>query len=110
MFVNIPALAIEGREDEFGREVGEALWPERWPEDLLLKKKQEIGSSAFDAQYQGDPVPAGGRTFLDAWMQRTYDYASPPDCPIKALVITRPGKLGPPMTTRCWRRGDLISR
>lgn len=93
-FVNIPALAIEGREDPFYRAPGEALWPERWPIEKLERIRLR-SASAFEAQYQGDPVPAGGRTFLDAWMQKTYPHDSPPDCPIKALVIDSAWKTGP---------------
>lgn len=70
MFVNIPAIADED-DDVLGRRVGEALWPQRWPVELLEQKREEIGSGAFSAQYQGDPVPAGGAMFAPEWFGAT---------------------------------------
>lgn len=69
-FVNIEAIA--GDADLFGRAPDEALWPERWPLELLEKKRAEVGSNAFACQYQGDPVPAGGAIFKPEWFPR-YD-------------------------------------
>lgn len=70
-FVNLPAIAEEN--DSLGRIAGEALWPERWPIELLEQKKAEIGSSAFSALYQGDPVPSGGAMFQTSWLEGRYD-------------------------------------
>lgn len=70
MFVNIPAIATDS-DDVLGREVGEALWPERWPVELLEAKKAEITAAGFGAQYQGDPVPAGGAMFTPEWFGAT---------------------------------------
>ncbi len=69
--VNIPAIA--GDEDVLGRSPGEALWEERWPLRLLQQKRLEIGAGAFGAQYQGDPVPAGGKMFHDRWFEHRYE-------------------------------------
>jgi predicted phage terminase large subunit-like protein len=55
---------------------GEALWPERWPVDALLKIKSAVGSKVFEAQYQGRPVPTEGGTFKAQWW-RTYDLLPP---------------------------------
>ncbi len=71
MFVNLPALAEEG--DVLRRAPGQALWPERWPVDVLLKKKEEVGSAPFGAQYLGDPAPAGGALFRKEWLEHRYD-------------------------------------
>lgn len=51
---------------------GEALWPERWPLDLLSQIKAAVGSRVWSAQYQGDPIPAQGGMFKRSWWQR-YD-------------------------------------
>lgn len=69
--VNLPAIA-EG-EDVLGRGPGEALWEERWPLRLLEEKRLEVGPAAFGAQYQGDPVPAGGKMFHEAWFDHRYE-------------------------------------
>jgi predicted phage terminase large subunit-like protein len=78
-FVNIAAIA--GENDPLGRAPGEALWPERWPVELLKEKRSEVGSSAFSAQYQGDPAPAEGRMFHPTWLEHRYD-AVPTVCAI----------------------------
>lgn len=39
---------------------GNSYWPGFWPIDRLLEKKEEMGSDAFNCQYQGAPVAAGG--------------------------------------------------
>lgn len=68
VFVNLPAIAPEGFEDLLGRSPGEALWPERWPLDLLDGKRKSIGAAAFATQYQGDPVPVGTSMFRPEWL------------------------------------------
>ena len=67
--VNFPAIA---EEDEEFRKKGEALHPERYPLDQLLKTKQAIGTRDWEALYQQHPVPDGGAIFKDEWLQRTW--------------------------------------
>lgn len=62
-FVNIPAILDDGA----------SLWPSRWPLDALAKIKAEIGSTMFETQYLGNPVPAGGAMFDPTWFGHTYD-------------------------------------
>ena len=52
-FIDLPAIANSS--DLLGRSEGEALWPERWPLELLTERKAEVGSMAFSCQYQGAP-------------------------------------------------------
>lgn len=66
--IHIPAL-----------EDGQSYWPEYWPVEELLAKKNEMGSDAFQCQYQGNPVAAGGNIFR--WFQT---YTQKP--PMKAVV------------------------
>jgi predicted phage terminase large subunit-like protein len=81
--VNFPAIA---EEDEEFRKKGEALHPERYPLDQLLKTKQAIGTRDWEALYQQHPVPDGGAIFKDEWLQRVW---LPKDLPARfdALVI-----------------------
>jgi len=51
--INLPGLAEIN--DPLGREVGEALWPERYPEKALHRIKQTLGSYWWAAMYQQNP-------------------------------------------------------
>lgn len=59
-FVNLEALN-ETQDDPLGREVGEALWPQKWSVPLLEKKKAAVGSRVWESQYMGHPTVEGGR-------------------------------------------------
>ena len=51
------------------RAPGHLLWPAReGPTELALQRRQ-LGSTAFDTQYQQRPAPAGGRLFKRAWFK-----------------------------------------
>lgn len=52
--IRLPALALE--EDELGREIGEALWPERYNRQALLQIKKDLGSYFWEALYQQGPI------------------------------------------------------
>ena len=59
--LKLPALAEDM--DPLGREPGEALWPERFPLDVLLDQKKTMIASHWSALYQQNPVPAEGNMF-----------------------------------------------
>ena len=61
--VHLDALC-ETEEDPLGRQVGEALWPEKWPVARLDRRRQAVGSVTWNAQYQGRPGDPKGRLFL----------------------------------------------
>jgi len=46
----------------------EVLWPEKWPLEIILARKAEIGSVAFSAQYLCDPTPVEGAIFKAEWL------------------------------------------
>lgn len=60
------AIAEEGEVDPIGRSPGEALWPERYPIEKLLRK-QRRDPFWFDALYQLRPRPRDGSMFKEAW-------------------------------------------
>lgn len=66
-FVNLPALAVEGKAgdppDPLGREPGEALWPGGKPRAFLEALRREMGEPEFEAVNQGNPTPREGTTF-----------------------------------------------
>ena len=72
--ISFPALCDEVDDDTekdlLGRSLGEALWPEQYPAETLMKIKNTLGSLDFNALYQQRPTPKeGGLVQLD-WFQR----------------------------------------
>ena len=76
--LNLPAMAIRDQNIRIGmdriyrRSVGDVLHPAREPRKVLDRIRRDIGSDAFEAQYQQTPVPPGGAMFKRAWIRR-YD-------------------------------------
>ncbi|MBA2380231.1 MAG: phage terminase large subunit [Blastocatellia bacterium] len=76
--LNLPALAeVEARAefDAMGRGEGEALCPERYNREALLRIKAKIGSYSFSALYQQRPVPRDGGIFKRKWFTRIVERA-----------------------------------
>lgn len=65
--VDLPALAEDG--DPLGREIGEALWPERYSTEALKAIRRQQGTYSFSALYQQQPVPSDGGLFKREWFQ-----------------------------------------
>lgn len=61
-YIRIPALC-DSENDPLGRQIGEALWSEKWSAEYLLEKKAMMGDYEFNALYQGAPVPRQGLLF-----------------------------------------------
>lgn len=71
-YIRLPAIAVKDEEPfpkGIGRKAGEALWPEMWPlEDLMkIKNSGALSSYYWSALYQQDPVPEGGGLFKQNW-------------------------------------------
>lgn len=64
--INLPAIALPG--DPLGREVGEALWPERFPVEFLEAQKT-LNPRGFSALYQQRPTPEDGDYFKREWVK-----------------------------------------
>jgi predicted phage terminase large subunit-like protein len=69
--IRLPALAEEPdedfpEEDQLGREPGEALWPERWPEWRL--KPHQANAYNWGSLYQQRPAPLEGGLFQQDWL------------------------------------------
>ena len=73
--LRLPALADEeqivpiGAGRSYHRRQGEVLHPEREPIFTLNELKQTMGSLAFAAQYQQEPVPPGGNLIKWPWFK-----------------------------------------
>lgn len=59
--LDLPALAFEG--DLLGRAPDEALWPERYPVEVLERRRRDMGDYSFNAEYQQRPVASQGGLF-----------------------------------------------
>lgn len=73
--LSLPAIGIEdqsimlARGGVYRRRGGDVLHPEREPHDVLMEVKASMGSLAFAAQYQQEPMPAEGNVFRAAWLR-----------------------------------------
>lgn len=59
--IRLPAIAEEG--DLLGREVGEALWPERFTVEMLREIEAALGPYSWASLYQQRPRPRGANVF-----------------------------------------------
>lgn len=55
-----------------------SLWPERWPVDALLRRKEDVGEYVWASLFQGVPRPRGGQVFGDPWGYSTLPDATLP--------------------------------
>lgn len=65
--ISLPAEAEEN--DPLGREIGEALCPERYDLAALAERRTVLGSYGYNALYQQRPVPREGNMFKRAWFE-----------------------------------------
>lgn len=70
--LSLPAIAND-EDDPLGRELGEALCPERYPLSKLQERQTEMGHTFFEAMYQQNPVPEGGAMFKSEYA-RYFEY------------------------------------
>ena len=68
----------------YHRRIGEALSHEREPLHVLESMKLQIGSDAFSAQYQQEPVPPGGAMVKREWIKR---YSELPPSSERLLIL-----------------------
>jgi predicted phage terminase large subunit-like protein len=64
--------ALAEEDDVLGREVGEALWPERYGRDALLEIKATLSARWWNALYQQRPTAAEGAEIKRSWW-KLYD-------------------------------------
>lgn len=71
--LDLPAIADEAavvpisRQRFYHRKAGELLHPDREPQQVLDELRVAMGSAAFSAQYQQQPVPPGGNMIKWNW-------------------------------------------
>jgi len=59
-------------------EANNALWPEKWPLEVLLARKKEIGTLAFTSQYLCNPTPQEGAIFKVGWLHYWHELQEDP--------------------------------
>lgn len=67
-YIALPAIA-EAEDDALGREIGEALWPSRFPVKALKQIKADRDARSWAALYQCRPVALGGEFFKQKWLR-----------------------------------------
>lgn len=67
--INYPAIAIEDH-DRLGRMKGQALFPKRFNEKALAKKRAVSDDFWWQALYQGNPIPIKGNILDVDWFRR----------------------------------------
>jgi predicted phage terminase large subunit-like protein len=80
--IRLPMLAEPN--DPLGREVGEALWPERYGVEYA-DRMRALNASHFEAMYQQNPIPPEGGLFKRAW----FSIVQPSDLPKLKLTVRR---------------------
>jgi predicted phage terminase large subunit-like protein len=73
--VNFPAV-LEYQSPEDPRDVGQALWPNKYDEKWMQITKTSLGSFQFSALYQQNPTPDEGQFIKASWLR---EYDSTPD-------------------------------
>lgn len=80
--LNLPAIAGEeetvpiARDRAYSRKPGEALFPQKLDLEQLERLRKEIGSAAFNMQFQQDPIAADGSALRWEWFGR-FDLSEP---------------------------------
>ncbi len=63
---------------------GKSIWEEKWPTEALYKRKAEIGTYAFQSEYQNEPLLGEEQLIRPEWIQK---YEELPGNMVKFLVI-----------------------
>lgn len=50
-------------------ENGESIWPERWPTEVIIRQRQEMGERMFLAEKMNEPLFAGNAIVRPEWIQ-----------------------------------------
>jgi hypothetical protein len=61
---------------------GELLFPAKFGEAVIAQAKVDLGTAAYSAQHQQNPVPAGGGMIKRAWFRHVWRHAGEPERPI----------------------------
>lgn len=65
--LNFPAVREDESNPDDPRDIGEALWPEKYNKQRLNTIKATVGTRTWNALYQQKPSPAGGLVLKREW-------------------------------------------
>jgi predicted phage terminase large subunit-like protein len=65
---------------------GRSLWPEQWPIDQLVKKKNSMDSRYWNSQYMQDPVSEEGALLKREWW-REWQKSYIPECEFVIMAL-----------------------
>lgn len=104
--INLPAIAEAMSNPYDPREIGAALWPEKFDITELEQIRRAIGSYEFTAQYLGTPTPRDGGMFKREWFKViTADSLNPAE-----LSSARSWDLAASESKGDYTAGALVSR
>ena len=90
---------------EYIREKDEVLWEERHDKAGIARQKQAMGSYAFSAQYDQNPVPEGGNKIKMAWFPRFRALLEGPDETVFSIDTgNKPGIKNDPSVIEIYQR------
>lgn len=64
--ISLPAIAEVA---DSHRQIGDALWPEKYPLKELASRRAGLGAYDWSALYQQRPAPTGGGLFKEEWFK-----------------------------------------
>ncbi len=67
--IRFPAIADDNLSEGDPRKPGDALWPERYPLEMLTAARKQVGEQSFQAMYQQTPTSAEGSEIKRHWWQ-----------------------------------------
>ena len=67
--INYPAMRLDMNDPTDPRELGEALWENKYDNKSLLAFKSTIGTYEWSALYEQNPSPSGGSMIQRDWIQ-----------------------------------------
>lgn len=67
--IELPAINLEGSNDYDPREIGEALWPDKYPLERLEIIRKQLGERNWSSLYQSSPIVVGGNIIREEWFQ-----------------------------------------
>lgn len=67
--ISFPAIKEDDENPHDPREIGEALWPNKYDLKRLAQIKASVGSRVWASLYQQHPVPPGGVIFKMEWLR-----------------------------------------
>jgi len=81
--------AFEAEKRSDGEYYRVSLWPARWPVKRLDEERERVGRSAFEQEYQANPIDDSIRVFQPEWLQR-YDPAEIDERELITLMAVDP--------------------